>query len=239
MDDQRVGAILRAVRRRRGWRQSDVATKAGVSQSTVSRIERGHTEGLRLDDIRLVARDLDVTLSLDPRWRGAELGRLVDRDHAALVERVVATLDSVGWDIVPEYSFNHYGDRGSVDVLAWHSASRSLLIVEVKVRLADLQDLLATTDRKRRVVPPLVLSRGWRAEQVGLLVLAADTTWNREAIGRHAATLRAVVPHRGRDAMRWIRRPEGGLQAIWLTRLIPRRNGMRPAGGPDRVRVSR
>ncbi|MDQ3407393.1 MAG: helix-turn-helix domain-containing protein [Chloroflexota bacterium] len=32
MDDARVGAALRAIRIRRGWRQADVATRAGVSR---------------------------------------------------------------------------------------------------------------------------------------------------------------------------------------------------------------
>ena len=55
-----------------------------------------------------------------------------------------------------EYTFNHYGERGSVDVVAYHAGHRALLIVEVKTRLTDLQAFLASFGRKLRVVPALV-----------------------------------------------------------------------------------
>ena len=43
MQDARLGAIFRAVRIRRGWRQIDVATRARVSRAEVSLIEQaGH-----------------------------------------------------------------------------------------------------------------------------------------------------------------------------------------------------
>jgi ribosome-binding protein aMBF1 (putative translation factor) len=40
LNDQRFGAIVRVLRVRRRWRQVDLARRAGVSQSVVSRIER-------------------------------------------------------------------------------------------------------------------------------------------------------------------------------------------------------
>jgi transcriptional regulator with XRE-family HTH domain len=42
VDDRKVGLIIRALRRRRGWRQVDLSSRAGVPQSVVSEIERGH-----------------------------------------------------------------------------------------------------------------------------------------------------------------------------------------------------
>jgi len=41
MDDRTNGLVIRALQRRQGWRQSDLAARAGVSQSTISRAERG------------------------------------------------------------------------------------------------------------------------------------------------------------------------------------------------------
>ncbi len=58
--------------------------------------------------------------------------------------------------IRPEYEFNHYGDRGSVDLLAWHPTERVLLIIEVKSALTDLQATLMSYARKLRIVPDLV-----------------------------------------------------------------------------------
>lgn len=113
MNDQQVGAVIRAVRRRRGWRQSDVASHARIDQGEVSLIERGLFHGLRLDDIRVVAAALGIALPFAARWRGPELATLLDEQHAALVERVVAELRTATWEVLVEYSFNHYGDRGT------------------------------------------------------------------------------------------------------------------------------
>ena len=106
MEDIRVGSAVRAVRLRRGWRQSDVAALAGVSQTTVSLVERGHLESLTLATVRAVARALGIWLQLEPRWRGADLPRLLDERHAALVGLVVADLRRRGWEVRVEYSVN-------------------------------------------------------------------------------------------------------------------------------------
>jgi transcriptional regulator with XRE-family HTH domain len=49
MDDQRIGAALRAIRIRKGWRQSDVALRARVSTSLVGAVERGGAAVVTLD----------------------------------------------------------------------------------------------------------------------------------------------------------------------------------------------
>jgi transcriptional regulator with XRE-family HTH domain len=141
MDDLAVGSVVRSLRRRQGLRQSDVAALAQVSQPVVSRIERGRLEEVTLATLRRVGRVLELALPLDPRWRGGELPRLRDREHAAIVERCVRILRDLGWEVLVEFSFNSYGERGSVDIVAWHPAARALLLVEVKSRLLDLQAL--------------------------------------------------------------------------------------------------
>ena len=55
--------------------------------------------------------------------------RLVDRAHAALVDYVVGWLRD-DWEVVVEYTFNRYGERGSVDVLAWHAATRTNPLID-------------------------------------------------------------------------------------------------------------
>jgi hypothetical protein len=71
----------------------------------------------------------------------------------------------LGWQTVLEYTFQHFGERGSVDVLAWRPDVRALLLVEVKPDLDDLQDMLSALDRKARLVPRLIATeRAWQAE---------------------------------------------------------------------------
>jgi len=238
MDDQRVGAIIRAVRRRRGWRQSDLARLASVHQAWVSLAERGHLRVLRLDAIRCIGAALDISLPFDPRWRGADLARLLDQEHAALVETVVGFLHENAWEVLIEYSFNHYGDRGSVDVVGWHVATRTLLIVEVKSRLADVQDLHATMDRKCRVVPPLLArERGWHALNMGRVLVVADASTVRRTVLRHAGTFDAALPERTTGVRRWLRRPAGPMAGIWFSSPITPRDGKQVSTGSHRVRT--
>lgn len=217
MDDRRVGLLLRAARQRRELRQSDVAARAGVGQTVVSDLELGRLEDVGLDTLRVVAAELDVVISIHAQWRGGQGDRLIDRAHASLVEFVIATLDDLGWEVLPEFNFNHYGDRGSVDVLAWHSGERILLIIEVKATLNDLQDLLTSMSRKLRVVPMLArASLGWDADHVARIVVVAGTKANRTVVSRHAATFDASFPARSREVASWLRRPQGPLAGVWF-----------------------
>src|SRR5688572_30695148 len=84
MDDRRVGLVIRALRRRRGWRQVDLAMRANVSESVIGRAEAGHIDALTLRSARRIASALDVRLDVSARWRGGELDRLLDSRHAAI-----------------------------------------------------------------------------------------------------------------------------------------------------------
>ena len=217
MDGRRVGRVLRAVRLHRRQRQRDVASLAGVSQSVVSRTEHGRLDELSFGALDAIAAALDVTVYLDARWDDGDVDRLIDRAHARIVEHVVTTLRASGWEVLVEYGFNHYGDRGSVDVLAWHEASRTLLIVEVKSRLTDLQATFTSFARKLRIVPRLVLGeRGWDARHVGRLVVMPGTTANRTIVANHAATFATLFPERMPAIGAWLRAPDRSLGGVWF-----------------------
>ncbi len=115
------------MRQRLGLRQSDVAGRIGVSQTVISKLERGRLESVGLETLRRVAVELDVSITINANWHGGQGDRLLDRAHAAIVDRVIDILRTEGWDVTPEFSFNHFGDRGSVDILAWHPGQRILL----------------------------------------------------------------------------------------------------------------
>jgi transcriptional regulator with XRE-family HTH domain len=159
------------VRQHLDLRQVDVGNRAGVSQKVVSDLELGRLEAVGLARTRRVAAVLDVSIGIDAWWRGGQADRLLDRAHAGLVDYVVGVLGASGWQVVPEFTFNHYGDRGSVDILAWHPGECILLIVEVKATLTDLQDMLGSLSKKVRVVPKIAAGElGWVSrEPVGRL----------------------------------------------------------------------
>lgn len=64
--------MLRALRQRRGLRQLDVALAAGVSQTLVSLIERGHLSTISLRTLRSVLAVLDARTEVLVTWRGGE-----------------------------------------------------------------------------------------------------------------------------------------------------------------------
>lgn len=208
---------MRAVRQRLELRQSDLAGRVGVSQTAISKLERGRLESVGLETLRRVAVELDISITINANWRGGQGDRLVDRAHAAIVDHVVDTLVGMGWEVTPEFSFNHFGDRGSVDVLAWHPGQRILLIIEVKATLTDLQDLLVSLSRKLRVVPELARKeKGWDADHVARIVVVAGTTSNRSIVDRHAAIFAASFPAGSREVRSWLRRPLGALAGVWF-----------------------
>ena len=98
-------------------------------------------ESLTVGTLSRLVDALDATLVVEIRWQGADLDRLIDREHAHLQEATARRLASRGWMVRAEVSFNHYGDRGSCDLVAWHPGSRTMLVVEVKSRIGNLQEL--------------------------------------------------------------------------------------------------
>jgi len=63
--------------------------------------------------------------------------------HAFLAESVVDALrrDSPEWQVFPEVSFSIWGERGVIDLLAWHPGRRALLVIELKTELVDVGEL--------------------------------------------------------------------------------------------------
>jgi transcriptional regulator with XRE-family HTH domain len=132
MNDVQIGRAARALRHRLGWRQVDVADHIGIGHDVVSRAERGRLDGLSLRMLRRLFAAFDAELVVLVRWRGGELDRLLDRRHASLAEYVISRLERLGWIVMPEVSFSEYGERGSIDLLAWHRDTRTILTIELK-----------------------------------------------------------------------------------------------------------
>jgi transcriptional regulator with XRE-family HTH domain len=235
MEDARVGAVFRAVRIRRRMAQAEVAEAAGVGRAVISRLECGQIEGMTLGTVRRVAAALSISVPLEPRWRGAELASLLDERHAAIVSLVAARLESLGWEVLPEHTFSVWGERGSLDLFAWHARHRAVLVVEVKTRLVDLQDLLATLDRKRRLAPGLARDVGWRPIHIGSVLVMPEGAIARNAIARFGPVLAAAMPARTLEVRRWLRQPSGDLRGIWF--LVDAHSGSTkwPSGGTMRV----
>lgn len=202
-----VAVAMRALRARRRWRQQDLGARAGLSRDAVSRAETGDLDGLTVRSLSRLTDALGAQLVLEIRWQGADLDRLIDRAHAHIEEAAAQRLASRGWGVHAEVSFNHYGDRGSCDLVAWHAATATLLIVEVKSRLGNLQETLHRLDVKARLGAVLARQLGCPTPRavVRALVVADDRT-ARRILKRHAALFNQFDV-RGRAAGEWLRAP--------------------------------
>ena len=239
MNDADLGSVVRALRHRRGWRQADLASRAGVSASLIGLLERGRADKLSVRGLRRISRALDLRLAWDAGYRGAELARLRDADHASMAEWLTRRLEALGWTVAAEVSFNEYGDRGRIDLLAYRPVTRSLLVVEIKTVIADVQGLLGPLNVKERVAPVVARTRGWSASRAIPLLVVAESTTNRRRLAAHER-LFARLTLRGKAAVAWLRRPEGAPEGLLLLVKLPNRNGasVRRAGR-QRVRVPR
>ena len=179
-------------------------------------MERGHLDRTSLAVIRRCLAGLEVTLDLAPRWRGAELARLLDESHASIQAAWKPRLENWGWQVTVEQSFNVYGDRGRMDLLAWHPIHRLLLVVEVKTVIADAQALLGGLNVKVRVARDVARSLGiGGVTDVVPVLLVAESSTNRARI-RRVLPLFERFTLRGRQAMSWLRRPHEEVSGLLI-----------------------
>jgi transcriptional regulator with XRE-family HTH domain len=217
MANRAPGRIHRAIRIHLGLRQLDVAETAGVSRQKVSRLERNQLDELRWGDIRACFAALGGQGQVTVRWQGAALDRLLDEGHARLVGYVVDLLRRLGWQIKFEVSYSVYGDRGSIDILALHQLTSTLLVVEIKTELASIEGLLRPLDVKARLAAQIARRRfGWQVARVARLVVLPEDSSARRRVARHAAVLDAALPTRGHEVRRWLAAPRGSLAGLWF-----------------------
>ena len=204
MERRTVTRTLKALRRRRRWSQRQLGARLGISQAEMSRRERSGLESCTVTDVEEWSSALGAHLVLDLRVDGQR--PLTDARHAELQVWLVNLLRSAGWMVEAEVSFNHYGDRGRVDVLAFHPAFRMLLVVEIKTQFTDVQDILGRLDVKRRLGSTVAAQRGWSTSAtVPMLVFREDSTTRRRLAAHESLFAHLTV--RGRSAMAWLRHP--------------------------------
>src|SRR3954454_2082625 len=189
-EDHRIGRLLWVLRRHEGFRQLDVAGRAGVPRVDIMRVEAGAAGMIQLDRVRRIFEAAGGRARLSVSWNGAAADRLLDERHAALVERTIAAFERYRWRADPEVSFSEFGERGSIDVLASHARRRAVAVCEVKSELGSLEETNRVLDAKVRPSQRIAIVRvGWRPEIVGRILVLADTTTNRRISRRHALTM--------------------------------------------------
>jgi hypothetical protein len=142
--------------------------------------------------------------------------------------------------------------RGWIDILAYHAATRTLLVVEVKTELRDMGALLRTVAWYERAAWSAARARGWRPTSLGSATLFLATAANDSAIRDNADLMASGFPIRAVALETFLRDPASvGLSGRALAMIDPlsrRRNWLRrtrldgrrtPAPAPDYATVAR
>ena len=180
----------------------------------ISCLERGRVPS-SLTTLRRVVEELDARIFTKVVWRGGELDRLLDADHARLQETWARRKRRAraGWIDRQEVSYNVYGERGAIDDLAYHPPTRTLVVSELKTGIYDNQATLAKLDEKERLAREIAGRFGWPVDRVVACLVVAEGRTNRRRVETHPA-LFGRFDCRGRAASAWLRepaRPVGGL----------------------------
>jgi transcriptional regulator with XRE-family HTH domain len=227
MDRTRFGRSVKALRKRRRWSQQDLADASRVSRSVAGRIERGEVSRVRWADLEAVAIALDGQLGLEFRWRGADLDRLLDAHHAATVESLARLYRSAGWHVIVEATFSEFGERGSIDLLAWHPATGDVAVNEVKASIGDVGNTVSGIDRKARLAPTIARKLGLTCRAVSRFLVVAEGQTSRRRVAEHSALFETAFPARGRRVRAWIRQLGGpSISGLLFVSSVPGEDGI-------------
>lgn len=193
-----IGDQLRAARHLLGLTQKQVANAIGVSQSDVSRRERGRAPRLTGQALarHAAAVGLKPSIKLWPVGGGVR-----DEAQARYVARFIARIGAA-WKVVLEAPIPKAGDLRAVDILLIAGATR--IAVEVITRLADLQAQLRAAQLKSRDIGAtrlVIVVAGTHANREALSALRAALVTSFELDARRVLNELAAGRDPGRDAI--------------------------------------
>lgn len=155
---QREGAKARHARKRRGWTQAELGARVGLSQSSISRLERGDGGSLSVETWQraAIALDMPMTLELgrDPKEEPADAG------HLAIQELVLRLGRGAGYRRTFELPTRPTDPTRSTDVGLLNASARRLVQVECVNTFGNINASIRSSDRKRAEAEALAISIG-------------------------------------------------------------------------------
>jgi transcriptional regulator with XRE-family HTH domain len=209
----RMGVALRDARRSAGLKQSDVAARAGVTQSTISRLELGLGATATIDTWARVVAGVGQQLAVFiERASGADRPR--DFEHLRRQQLVIAAAQAGGWVAKLEVAVDPAVQRSrSIDVvLARESAlnsTRETVVVEVWDWIDDVGAAIRSSTGKVAAIRA-ALPRGSDdgGQAVGELWVLRGTRRNRALVASFEAVFASRFPESGRSWMAALTSPD-------------------------------
>jgi transcriptional regulator with XRE-family HTH domain len=202
-----VRAVI-AARVKLGWSQRRLAQAAGLSQSFVSRFERGLSEAVTVPAIERMFQALGIQSELRAELPIVSGERLQsDAVHAWACGYIGRRLTGLGWDVRHEIEVGSGRFRGWIDVLGYRSADRSLLINECKTDIVDIGAIQRATSWYERGAWSAARRFGWRPAQSVTALLLLDSAQVEARLRTNRLLLAASFPGRVGQIGPWIEQP--------------------------------
>ena len=235
-----LGQSIARARRRRGWTQSDLARKVGITQARQSQIESGRGGGLPAETWFGLARALDIPFRFELGRDGLE--ELEDAGHLEMQEYMLALARQTGRPRRFELMIRPIPGR-AVDVGMRDDAARALIIEECWNTFGNLGSSVRSTRRKLAEMADLAVAVGGDrgAYKVAGCWIVRDIGRNRTLLERYPELFGATFDADSSAWIDYLTRSAAplprGLGLVWLDlrakRLLPWRGRGRSApGGP-------
>jgi transcriptional regulator with XRE-family HTH domain len=190
------GRACRDVRGRLGLTLEEVAAAAAITASYLARIERGQVNPT-FEAVDRIAEALGIQLSLDirpPVFLGTP--PVSDLVHARCSAYVDRRLQAADWLTAREVALLDGRYRGWIDLLAFDSTTRSLLIIQIKTRLDDIGALERQLGWYERAAPQLARELGWPPVSIRSVVLFLATEEVERTLAANRDVLALAFPRR-------------------------------------------
>lgn len=202
-----LGDEARASRIRRGSTQRQLAERAGVSQTTISRLERGRGGGLTLDSWQRIfgalGRRLLVEAARDPVQEPRDAGHLLLQELVLRMGRKAGYLGSF------ELSLRPSDPTRSSDVGLRDDRRRRLLLIECWNTIGDIGASARSTSRKVAEAEAFAIAVGGeRPHRVASCWVVRATERNRRLLARYPEVFTARFPG---SSLLWVRALEAGV----------------------------
>jgi len=203
-----IPVAVRDTRRAIGWTQAHLASRADVSQASVSRFESGDIDRLSLGEAGRLLDALGIRADLalaKPHIVSAPPQH--DAAHARCVAYTAGRLRAMGFDVRLEVEIQGVHSHGWIDVLAYHRGRRAAFVGEVKTELVDIGAVQRQLGWYTRSARDAGRPFGWHIDALssGLLVLATDA--NEVRLAENRDLIREAFPTRASQLLDWLKAP--------------------------------
>ena len=207
-----ISTSVSAGRTAHGWSKAEVAHRAGVSASVVSRIEAGTVEhvGLRAVCSILEAVGVDVRLVLEGPTVLTDRSQR-DAVHARLCGHLANRLAALGWETAVEVEVSQGQIHGFVDVMAFRPVDRALVCDETKSEIHDAGAIVRTLRWYSNHAWGAARAMGWKPARVVPILTVLDSDDVATRLRENRKLVEAAFPVRAAQLRTWIEDPRAPL----------------------------